>query len=114
MTKASVTTEQISASEMVQSLTGFEEIAIEKTMHVDPYKDGEAKPIRVLRALVFVLELRKGLDTAAARQAAMDMPMSAVNGICQHRSGHQSDCDAPVRDIHRGMLRTSAASGLTG
>ena len=69
---------QISASEMVQSLTGFEEIAIEKHMGIDPYADGETKPLKVLRALLFVQATREGMTAPAAREHAMGLAMGAV------------------------------------
>lgn len=70
--------DKITASEMLQTLTGFEELAIEKHMGVDPYADGERKPLKVMRALTFVNATRQGLDAVKARQQAMDMPMSQV------------------------------------
>lgn len=69
---------KISAGEFVQSLTGFEEIAIERHMGIDPYADGEAKPMKVMRALVFVQYTRDGVDPSTARQRAMDLTMHEV------------------------------------
>lgn len=74
-------TDQITASEMVQSLTGFEELAIERHMAVDPYADAERKPMAVMRALVFVLRKREGLKDADAREAAMSMPMGDLQNL---------------------------------
>ena len=74
-------TEQITATEMVQSLTGFEELAIERYMAVDPYGDAERKPMAVMRALVFVLRKREGLKDAEAREAAMSMPMGELQTV---------------------------------
>lgn len=68
-----------SALETLNSLTGFEEIAIEKHLNIDPYADGERKPLKVLRALVFVLATRSGMDAPRAREHAMGMPMTEVN-----------------------------------
>lgn len=69
---------KLSAQEMVQSLTGFDEIAIDKHMGIDPYADGERKPIAVLRALVFVQKTREGLSAPAAKDVAMGMSMQDV------------------------------------
>lgn len=76
-----MTTQQINASEMVQSLTGFEEIAVEKHMGIDVYMDGETKPIKVLRAMVFVLKTRDGMDPKSAKQIAQEMPMGEVQDM---------------------------------
>lgn len=74
-------TTKITASEMVQSLNGFEELAIEKHMGIDPYADGERKPMAVMRAMVFVLRKREGATDQEARQAAMEMPMGVLKDI---------------------------------
>lgn len=74
-------TEKITASEMVQSLTGFEELAIEHHMRIDPYADGATKPMSVMRALVFVLRKREGMKDTDARQAALSLPMGQLQGL---------------------------------
>lgn len=76
-----MTSEKISASEMVQTLTGFEELAIEQHMKVDAYADGARKPMSVMRALVFVQHKRAGAKDAEARQSAMEMPMREVQAM---------------------------------
>lgn len=68
----------LTATEMQQSLTGLEELAIEKHMGVDPYSDGAAKPMRVMRALIFVMRKREGLSDQKAREAAMSLPMGEL------------------------------------
>ena len=68
----------MSVSEMTESLTGFEEIAVEKHMHVDVYLDAETKPMKVLRALVFVDAVREGLTVPDAVKRAQEMPMKQV------------------------------------
>ncbi|WP_323792423.1 hypothetical protein [Nocardioides sp.] len=73
--------QKITATEMVQSLTGFEEIAIDQTMRVDPYTDGERKPMLVLRALVFVMHKREGHKDHEAREYALSMPMSELSEV---------------------------------
>lgn len=68
-----------STAEMSESLTGWDEIAVEKHMGIDPYTDGERKPMLLMRSLVFVHKTRQGLSGPDARQAVMDMPVSALN-----------------------------------
>ena len=71
-------TSSITPSEMVESLTGFDELAIQKHMGVDPYSDAERKPMAVIRALIFIQHRRDGLKDAEAKEAAMSMPMREV------------------------------------
>lgn len=87
--------DKITASEMVQSLTGFEELAIEHHMKIDPYADGARKPLSVMRALVFVLRKREGLKDHEARQAAMGMPMSEVQGFFAEEGPEDIDPENP-------------------
>lgn len=77
-----MSTADVTAEEVTESITGFDEIAVEKHFDgLDLYMDGERKPIKMLRALIFV-HLRHtagehGKDTATA-EAAMAMPLSDV------------------------------------
>lgn len=64
-------------TEMTESLTGFEEIAIEKHMGIDVYAEGEAKPLRVMRALIFAYLTREGMSAHEAKDAAQGLPMKA-------------------------------------
>lgn len=73
-----MSTADLTAEEMSLSLTGFDEIAIEQQFSLDIYADAERKPMKALRALVFVHRRREGDDDAAAKQAAMEMPLGAV------------------------------------
>lgn len=68
----------LTAEELSESLTGFDEIAIEQHMGIDVYADAERKPMKALRALVFVHRRREGDDDATAKQAALEMPLKAV------------------------------------
>ncbi len=72
------TTDRPSVEEMTQSLTGFDEIAIEKHMGMDIYTDGETKPVMLLRSLVMVHKTRDGLSGPDARAAALGMKVSEV------------------------------------
>lgn len=76
-----MTTTDTTASEMTDSLTGYDEIAIEQAFDgFDIYIDAERHPVRSLRALIFVHQRREdGVSDAAARTAAAEMPLSEVN-----------------------------------
>lgn len=77
-----MSTADVTAEEVTESVTGFDEIAVEKHFHgLDLYMDGEAKPVKLLRALIFV-HLRHtagehGKDAATA-EAAMSMTLRDV------------------------------------
>lgn len=94
--------DKISASEMVQSLTGFEEIAIERHMGIDPYADGEAKPLKVLRALVFVQRKRAGGKDAEAREYAMGLTMGEVQDLFAKESP-ELDPENPETPVGEGF-----------
>lgn len=75
-------TKKITAEEMALSLTGYDEIAIEKHMGVDPYTDGERKPAKVMRALAFIHKLRvDGLSAVDAAKAANAMTFGEVSDL---------------------------------
>lgn len=68
--------EPVSVQEMVGSLTGFDEIAIEQKFKGELNNLG---PTMTMRALVFVQERRAGADDKAAYGEAMRMTLSAIN-----------------------------------
>jgi hypothetical protein len=73
---------ELTVNEVMESLSGFDEIAVEKHMNYDIYTDeetGNARPVLLLRCLVFVMERRGGLKDAEARMVAMEMRVGDVN-----------------------------------
>lgn len=65
--------------EMVESLTGFDELAIEKHFDgFDVYTQGETKSIRAMRALAFVQFRRDGQTDRDALKAAQELPFKAL------------------------------------
>lgn len=70
------TATKITANEMFESLTGFEEIAVERKFGATVEGLAEGKPLRLLRALSFVQFKRDGLDDTKAYNAAMDMTLA--------------------------------------
>lgn len=75
-----MSTANMTFEEMSESITGFDELAIEKHIGIDLYTDGQAKPVLMLRALVFV-HLRRALNNdVEARKQVMEMTIKQVNG----------------------------------
>lgn len=69
-------------TEAMESLTGFDEIAIEKHMGYDVYtqpETGNTRPMTLMRSLVFVYKRRDGLNDVEARKACLDMTAGQVN-----------------------------------
>jgi hypothetical protein len=69
---------ELTQEDMVNSLTGFDEIAITKHMGLDVYTDAETKPIGIARCLIFVAERRDGSTDVEARNTAMNMTLKDV------------------------------------
>lgn len=70
--------DKINADEVVRSLNGFEDIAIEKMFGLPLMKMDE---MRAPRALVFVLRKRDGLNDAQAHTAAMEMTFGELTDL---------------------------------
>lgn len=67
-----------SVEEMVESLNGFDEIAIERAFG-EVISLGKDKPMTLLRALVFTAHRREGLPDKDAKQAAMEATIRDLN-----------------------------------
>lgn len=68
------------ATEVMNSINGFDELAIEKFFGFDLYSQAEAKPVLAQRAAIFV-DLRHGGETdRAAYDRAMGMTISDLSG----------------------------------
>lgn len=72
--KAAAAAEKIDPEALLESLNGYEEIAIETAFgfRLDNLEDNA---MRGIRALVFVLRRREGLDHKAAKHAAMELTL---------------------------------------
>jgi hypothetical protein len=67
-------------SDMVKSLTGYEEYAIARHFNgLNPYTQGADRPNESARALVFVTRKRQGDDDLKAKDFALAMPMGDVD-----------------------------------
>lgn len=82
-----------------ETLTGFDEIAIEKHMGIDVYMEAEHKPIKAIRALVFVHRTRAGDKPNDARKHALDLPFREVNDYFTDGEADDSDDDEPVTEM---------------
>lgn len=73
-------TSGLTAEEVTESITGFDEIAVDKHFGgFDLYTDAEAKPVVSLRALVFVHLRHNGMPDKDAHKTVMEMPLKAVH-----------------------------------
>ncbi len=70
--------DKINADDVVRSLNGFEDIAIEKMFGLPLMKMDE---MRAPRALVFVLKKREGLNDVQAHTAAMEMTFGELTDL---------------------------------
>lgn len=70
-----MTAEQLTAEELAESLTGYDEIAIAKAFGEDIY---EMAPAKSMRALAFVAVRRTGGTDAEAKDAVMGMSIKDV------------------------------------
>jgi len=64
---------QVTASEMLESLTGFEEVAIGQHFGAEALELAEKKPTMLARALAFVHMTREGADAKTAKKRAMEL-----------------------------------------
>lgn len=71
-------TDQMTLEEATESLTGFDEVAIEKLWGDDITTLLTTKVTRAMRAVVFVLKRREGLNDKEAHAAAMALTLGEV------------------------------------
>lgn len=86
--------DKINADEVVRSLNGFEDIAIEKAFGAPLLKMDE---MRAPRALVFVLRKREGLNDFDAYNASMEMTFGELTEIfeTENSDDETSTLDGP-------------------
>lgn len=65
--------------EVMGSVTGFDEMAIEQAFGLDVYQDGVRKPLMTLRALVFADLRHGGASDADAKNQALGLTSKQVN-----------------------------------
>ena len=72
---------EITQTDLVKSITGYDELAVEKFFpDVDLFPDDEklGKPLRYMRALVFVHKRHDKVKDAEAAHQALEMPVRVV------------------------------------
>ncbi len=74
-----MSTAGLTVEEMIESLTGFEEIGIAKHFGQEWSDLAEAKPGMFLRSLVFTLHTREGRTAAEAKTQALTLTLGQVN-----------------------------------
>lgn len=75
----SPSTSGMSVSEVLDSVTGHDEIAVDNAFQIDLYTGNKAKPMKLPRALVFVLKRREGLDDHAAKEFALGLTVKDLD-----------------------------------
>lgn len=70
---------EMSGEDYLQTLNGFDEIAVAKAFGAKPFELSETDAMGLLRALYFVAKRREGLEDKAAKQAAMEATIREVN-----------------------------------
>jgi hypothetical protein len=81
-------------TEVQNTLNGFDEIAIEKAFGAE-YDDLNGR--NTLRALIFTMKRRDGLDDIKARKAALEVPMDQLVGHFAD-DANEVDEDEPETD----------------
>lgn len=97
-----MSTSGMTYDEISESVTGFDELATEKHFGIDLYTDGEAKPVKLLRALVFVHMRHQGTSDETAKQQVMGMPLGEVNAYFDSPPADADDDDEPDPETDSG------------
>lgn len=108
-----MSTSEITALEMVESLTGYEEIAVERAFGrtVATLTQDKALRLTMARMLVFAHYRRDGMKDPAAKEAALQLTIKEVNEffvpdvdddgneLLDEESGKDSTSPAAAREI---------------
>lgn len=90
-----------SMTEVTESLTGFDEIAIEQAFGAGIGDLLENKATTAARALLFVLRRRDGLKDGEARKVVMEMRLGDVQDYFDTGDEHEDE-DSPVSEPGKG------------
>lgn len=82
---------KIDVNELIESINGYEEIAVEKAFGDEPMTLLQLKPIRGLRACLFIVKKREGLNDLKAHQFAMATNLKNLNEMFEYE---EEDDDA--------------------
>jgi hypothetical protein len=97
------------AEEVMQSLTGFDEIAIAQRFGAKVLKIAKEDETSFLRSLVFIEKRREGLKDGDAWQAVMEMPLAEV----QEYFPDDDEFDPDEPDTASGKGSMTPATALT-
>lgn len=86
---------QITSDEMLESLTGFDELAIEKAFDADWQTLVTQKQTMFLRALIFIQFRRDGKSDKDAKAAVMGLTLGACNDFFSDEELPDLDPDQP-------------------
>lgn len=89
------TTVKPTMTDVVKSLTGYDEIAIAKEFGHD-FEVILNKPLVLGRALIFVEKRRDGLTDKDAKKAAMNMRLGDVDDYFAEEEDDDEDVDTPA------------------
>lgn len=82
-------------SDVVKSLTGYDEIAIAKEFGHD-FEIVLNKPLVLGRALIFIEKRREGLTDKDAKKSAMNMRLGDVDDYFDEEPDDAEDLDTPA------------------
>lgn len=93
MSKAPTAEPKPTVNEVVESLTGYEELAVEKQFGDEL---GDLSPLKLMRALAFVLQKRAGKNDVDAKKAAMAMTQAQVTDAFSDEDDDEGDDDLGI------------------
>jgi len=120
-----MSTSELTLNEAMESINGFDEIAIEKHMGYDIYTSDEEgsgvyreKPVLMIRCLIFVMQRRTGQTDVEARRAVMEMTVKDVHDyfaddpedLDPDDPDSESGKDEPQHDVEHTSSPLSASS----
>lgn len=97
-----MSTSGITQNELMESVNGFDEIAVEAHFGIDLYTGNEGHPMKVARAAVFINERHGGLSDTDAKSVAMRMSLKDIEGYFEPEPDDEIDPDAPDTVVGKG------------
>lgn len=86
---------KVNLEAVFNSLTGFDEIAMEQRFGMG-IQDLQAKPTMAVRAVLFIDFRRGGLDDTAAYKQVMSLPLSEVMERVETPEDDEDEAPAPL------------------
>ena len=103
-----MTEQQITQAELMESITGFDELAVDKHFGIDVYIGDPSHPVTLLRALVFIDRRHHGDTDAQAKEHALGLTISAVHDYFSD-DPEDFDPEEPDSDAGKGASEPDAA-----